>query len=56
LNRPPFLLGEHSSSHWSGVLAIAIIVVETCKFVDVEDNQDIKERSKVRGQNEQGKT
>jgi len=32
-------------------LAIAIIVVETCKFVDVEDNQDIKERSKLRGQN-----
>src|SRR6204780_1819542 len=36
LNLPPFLLGEHSSSHWSGVLAIAFIVVETSNFVDVE--------------------
>jgi hypothetical protein len=39
LNLPPFFVGETSSSHCSGVLGIAIIVVETSKFVDVGKEQ-----------------
>src|SRR5580700_7222250 len=38
LNLPVFFAGEHSSSHCSGVLGIAIIVVETSDFVDVSNN------------------
>src|ERR1700675_440315 len=39
LNLPVFFAGEHSSSHCSGVLGIAIIVVETSDFVDVSYNR-----------------
>jgi hypothetical protein len=35
LNLPPLFVGEHFSSHCSGVMGIAIIVVETSDFVDV---------------------
>ncbi len=35
---PVFFVGEHSSSHCSGVLGIAIIVVETSDFVDVSND------------------
>src|SRR5437899_618872 len=38
LNVPVFFAGEHSSSHCSGVLGIAIIVVETSDFVDVSND------------------
>src|SRR6202795_242937 len=38
LNLPVFFAGEHSSSHCSGVLGIAIIVVETSDFVDVSND------------------
>src|SRR6266851_4313131 len=38
LNLPVFFVGEHSSSHCSGVLGIAIIVVETSDFVDVSND------------------
>jgi len=38
LNLPVFFAGEHSSSHCSGVLGIAIIVVETFDFVDVSND------------------
>src|SRR5258708_6574789 len=44
LIRPVFFAGEHSSSHCSGVLGIAIIVVETSDFVDVgERNASVSE-------------
>src|SRR5260370_18889403 len=38
LNLPVFFVGEHASSHCSGVLGIAIIVVETSDFVDVSSD------------------
>jgi len=38
LNLPVFFAGAHSSSHCSGVLGIAIIVVETSDFVDVSND------------------
>src|ERR1700726_3871403 len=38
LNLPVFFAGEHSSSICSGVLGIAIIVVETSDFVDVSND------------------
>jgi hypothetical protein len=50
LNLPPFFVGEHSSSHWSGVLGIAIIVVETCDFVDAVKGRSGFKVSEVRGQ------
>src|SRR5208282_645697 len=52
LNLPPcFFVGEHSSSHCSGVLGIAIIVVETSHFVDAGKKQGFKRGGQsVRGQ------
>ena len=42
MNTPPFFAGAVSSSHCSGVLDIALIVVETFGFVDVRYNLLVK--------------
>ncbi len=42
MNKPPFFAGEVSSSHCSGVLGIALIVVERVGFVDVGYNRLVK--------------
>jgi len=46
LNLPVFFTGEHSSSHSSGVLAIALIVVESLDFVDAWKGSSRYQRSR----------